>query len=478
MARFLLPSPPGWLRRGPLREGAFRSSLHDERTATLIGTALGITFTTAFLTGLISHELQLAHPPTWIPDRPVWIFRFTQGLHVASGTAAIPLLLAKLWTVYPKLFGWPPVKSVLHGLERLSIAVLVGGAIFQLVTGLLNVVQWYPWKFAFVPTHYWVAWITVGALILHIAVKAPEIGRGYKRPGPVVGPEETAVIVPAESDAVRPGKTTAVLPAESGVVRSEGTRVALPEGTDVVRPTETTLVRSTETVGHPASAPAPTSAPTSAPPSTPPPTSPGGPDRGRGTGSRRAFLLTTGAAVGVVTLTTIGQSVTWLRGIDLLAPRDPSVGPQGVPINRTAAQAGVLTSAFATDWRLSVVGPRPFQLTLDQLSSLPQYEVVLPIACVEGWSVNGRWQGVRLVDLLDRVGAPPGAFVRFTSLEKAGFYATTTMPREYARDPLTLLALRLGGQRLSIDHGYPARIIAPGRPGVLQTKWVTRIEVL
>jgi DMSO/TMAO reductase YedYZ molybdopterin-dependent catalytic subunit len=138
----------------------------------------------------------------------------------------------------------------------------------------------------------------------------------------------------------------------------------------------------------------------------------------------------------------------------------------------------VLTSAFGADWRLSVVGPRRFQLTLDQLNALPQYEAVLPIACVEGWSVNGRWQGVRLVDLLDRAGAPPGAIVRFTSLEKAGFYATTTMPREYARDPLTLLALRLGGQRLSIDHGYPARIIAPGRPGVLQTKWVTRIEVL
>jgi DMSO/TMAO reductase YedYZ molybdopterin-dependent catalytic subunit len=202
------------------------------------------------------------------------------------------------------------------------------------------------------------------------------------------------------------------------------------------------------------------------------------PDRRRGTVSRRAMLLTTGAAVGVVTLTTVGQSVTWLRGIDLLAPRDPAVGPQGIPINRTAAQAGVLTTAFAADWRLSVVGPRPFQLTLDQLGALPQYEAVLPIACVEGWSVNGRWQGVRLVDLLDRAGAAPGADIRFVSLEKAGFYATTTMPREYARDPLTLLALRLSGQRLSIDHGYPARIIAPGRPGVLQTKWVTRIEVL
>ncbi|MBS2963228.1 molybdopterin-dependent oxidoreductase [Actinocrinis puniceicyclus] len=412
MARFEFPTPPSWLRRGPLREGAFRSSLHDERTAALLGTALGVAFATAFLTGLISHELQLRHPPSWIPDRPVWIYRFTQGLHVASGLAAVPLLLAKLWTVYPRLFTWPPLSSLRHGLERLSILVLVAGAVFQLVTGLLNVIQWYPWAFAFVPTHYQVAWITVGALIVHIAVKAPAIARGYRRSA-VPAASTVSTAVPAEPAA-------SVVPAVQ------------PEAAST-RP---------------------------------------------GTVSRRSLLTATGAAVGVVTLTTVGQSVTSLRGLDLLAPRDPSVGPQGVPINRTAAQAGVLTSAHDPAWRLEVAGPRPFRLSLAQLGALPQCEAALPIACVEGWSVNGRWAGVRLRDLLDRAGAAPGADIRIVSLERSGFYATTTMPREYARDPLTLLALRLGGLPLSVDHGYPARIIAPGRPGVLQTKWVQRIEVL
>nr|BFF14853.1 hypothetical protein GCM10025699_61560 [Microbacterium flavescens] len=52
------------------------------------------------------------------------------------------------------------------------------------------------------------------------------------------------------------------------------------------------------------------------------------------------------------------------------------------------------------------------------------------------------------------------------------------MGSEYATDPLTLVALELNGERLSIDHGYPARVIAPGRPGVLQTKWLTTIEVI
>ena len=64
------------------------------------------------------------------------------------------------------------------------------------------------------------------------------------------------------------------------------------------------------------------------------------------------------------------------------------------------------------------------------------------------------------------------------SLERGGPYSVTVMPASYARDPLTLLALRIGGRPLAPDHGYPARIIAPDRPGVLQTKWVARLEVL
>ena len=41
----------------------------------------------------------------------------------------------------------------------------------------------------------------------------------------------------------------------------------------------------------------------------------------------------------------------------------------------------------------------------------------------------------------------------------------------------TLLALRCNGEVLHIDHGYPTRLIAPNRSGVLQTKWVGRLEV-
>jgi hypothetical protein len=426
-----------------MREGAFRSPLHDERTASLIGTALGIAFSTAFVTGVISHELQ--HPPSWLPlpTRPVWFYRFTQGLHVASGIAAIPLLLAKLWTVYPRLYSWPPVKSLIHALERLSIAVLVAGAVFELATGLLNIVQWYPWKFAFTQTHFWVAWITFGALVLHVAVKAPAIARGLRRRRSGADGDEVGTAASAEA---------------------EETASASASASALHEPLPTHLL----------SAPLPSAQPSSTPAESAP--SPAG--ASRDFVSRRALLTATGIAVGVVTATTIGASVTSLRSIDLLAPRSPEVGPQGVPINRTAAQARVMKAALDPGWRLTVEGPDSVELSLAQLAALPQHSASLPIACVEGWSVNAQWEGVRLADLLDRVGASPDSNVRISSLERGGAYAVTVMPHEYTRDPLTLLALRLNGSQLDIDHGYPARIIAPARPGVLQTKWVSRIEVL
>jgi DMSO/TMAO reductase YedYZ molybdopterin-dependent catalytic subunit len=71
----------------------------------------------------------------------------------------------------------------------------------------------------------------------------------------------------------------------------------------------------------------------------------------------------------------------------------------------------------------------------------------------------------------------PGGDVRVESLEKDGLYRATTLPEAFAQDPLTLLALKLNGEELSPDHGYPCRLIAPNRPGVLQTKWVTSLEV-
>lgn len=374
----------------PATPRVFTSTLRDERTAALLGVALGVSFTICFVTGVLSHLIQ--DPPSWFlwPSRPAGLYRVTQGVHVATGLAAIPLLLAKLWVVYPKLFAWPPFTSFAHLVERLAIIPLVGGAVFELFTGLADTHLWYPWPFNFRTAHYWVAWITIGALVVHIGAKWT-ITR--------------AVLFRRDVPDAHRGITSAF--------------------------------------------------------------------------DRRTFLATVFATAGAVTVFTVGQTVAPLRKLALLAPRRPDVGPQGFPVNRTAATAGVVQTARSPDYRLTVDGKvrRRLTLTREELRTLPQNEATLPISCVEGWSTTQRWRGVRVRDLLERVGAASDAEVRVHSLQPRRSYRTSDLNRWQAHDPDTLLALEVNGQTLDIDHGFPLRLIGPNRPGVQQTKWVTRLVV-
>jgi DMSO/TMAO reductase YedYZ molybdopterin-dependent catalytic subunit len=61
------------------------------------------------------------------------------------------------------------------------------------------------------------------------------------------------------------------------------------------------------------------------------------------------------------------------------------------------------------------------------------------------------------------------------SLESVGYNHSFVEGPQLAA---ALLATHLNDERLNVDHGYPLRLIAPNRPGVLNTKWLTRIEVL
>jgi DMSO/TMAO reductase YedYZ molybdopterin-dependent catalytic subunit len=75
-------------------------------------------------------------------------------------------------------------------------------------------------------------------------------------------------------------------------------------------------------------------------------------------------------------------------------------------------------------------------------------------------------------------GAEPDRTILVESLEPRGAYRTSTLNSGQAADRDTLLATALDGETLALDHGFPCRLIAPNRPGVLQTKWVTKVVVL
>ena len=90
--------------------------------------------------------------PGW-PTAPSWLYRLNQGVHVTLGFV-LPIVLAKLWSVLPKLFEWPPARSITHLVDRVSLLLLVGGAMFELVTGVMNIQYFYAWPFGFYQAHY------------------------------------------------------------------------------------------------------------------------------------------------------------------------------------------------------------------------------------------------------------------------------------------------------------------------------------
>ena len=198
--------------------------------------------------------------------------------------------------------------------------------------------------------------------------------------------------------------------------------------------------------------------------------------------SRRWFLGSVVAAAAGVTATTAGQTVPGLSELNVLGPRTPGRGQglQRLPVNRTAGAAGVHSAASSPDYRLRVTGAvaRPLELTVQELEDQARHTVDLPLTCVEGWSVGAHWTGIRLRDLLQQAGAEHGCEVRVESLEAGGLYRTSHVNSAHAWSSSTVLATAVDGQRLDLDHGYPLRLLAPSRPGVLQTKWLSEVVVL
>lgn len=152
--------------------------------------------TVLFLTGLVSYAAynpNLSPVNDMTPDKgllgfylfswptdPPWLYRLTQGIHVTLGITLIPVLLAKLWSVVPKLFTLPPARSLAHALERISLLLLVGGALFEFVTGVLNVQLDYIFPGSFYPLHFYGAWVFIAAFVAHAVLRVPMAVRNLR----------------------------------------------------------------------------------------------------------------------------------------------------------------------------------------------------------------------------------------------------------------------------------------------------------
>ncbi|WP_395758437.1 molybdopterin-dependent oxidoreductase [Streptomyces althioticus] len=411
-------SLPGRLPRGPFSPDFWRSPLRGTWFTSVLGVVLLAGITILFVTGLVSYaaynpDLSPVNDRTpgkgilgfylfsW-PTDPSWLYRLTQGVHVTLGLGLVPVLLAKLWSVVPKLFTLPPARSVTHALERISLILLVGGALFEFVTGILNIQLDYVFPGSFYPLHFYGAWVFFGAFLAHVVLKAPAAFRNLRR---------------------------------------------MRSGEDEEPDEELTAARP-------------------APPTV----------------SRRGALGLVGGGSLLLVATSAGRSFDGpLRQTAVLTPHggpEPGSGPGAFQVNKTAEYAGIRPDDTTEEaWRLTVTGRTgTVRLSRADLLAMDQHDADLPIACVEGWSTSDQaWRGVRLRDLAALVGHDEPADVFVESLQLRGTWRHAALSAGQVADGRSLLALSVNGAALTPDHGYPARVIVPAAPGVLNTKWVTRL---
>lgn len=349
------------------------------------------------------------------PTDPAWLFRLTEGLHVGLGMVLVPLVLAKLWSVIPKLFTSPPLDPV-RLLERFSLVLLVGSVLFEIVTGLLNIQYWYAFDFSFYTAHYTGAWVFIAAFALHVLLKLPTMVRSLRsRPlraelatplaRTVPEPPDEHGLVARDPDPPTMSRRGAIALVGGGMLFVGA--LVVGQFSDRLRPTALLLPRGRTT-------------------------DPGAAERG---------------------------------------------GPNDFPINRTFVASGIAPAAVGEGWTLTLTGGgAPVRLDRAALDALPQHTATLPIACVEGWSTVQTWTGVRLRDLARAAGVDPATVTAadVRSIEIGPFAQATLNPGQVLADD-SLLALRVNGADLSRDHGFPARVIVPALPGVSNTKWVATI---
>ena len=290
-------------------------------------------------------------------------------------------------------------------LDRLSLALLVGGSLFVFFTGILNIQLFYPWNFSLRP----------GALLRRL-----HLPRGARPPSGEQAPGRAPGVSRARACSPRFATTS---PTPSPSRRATGLDRA-------------GCARGAATIIAPRAARRP-SAPARSACSL----------IAHRPGRRR---------------TVCASSPSSRRA----APDRP--GPNGFQVNKSFAAVGDRREARpAARWRLrDRRAERRLELTRGELLAMEQRTETLPIACVEGWSTtqevdrgparasSPRWPGV---DGEARAS-------RSSRCRRGGSFREATLSRGRWPTARSLLALRVNGADLSLDHGYPGADHRPGGP--------------
>jgi DMSO/TMAO reductase YedYZ molybdopterin-dependent catalytic subunit len=184
--------------------------------------------------------------------------------------------------------------------------------------------------------------------------------------------------------------------------------------------------------------------------------------------SRRSALRV--SALGVATL------VGW-QAIERLAPAvrlttgsKPSTSFSGNAFPAEIWLFDTVPTLDAASWRLSVLAGT---FSLEELTSAyPRREVQAILDCTSGWWSEQVWSGVRIIDVVRSAGLP-GRATDLAIVSTTGHRIVLSL----ADLDEALLATHVGGETLSAAHGYPLRLVVPGRRGYHWVKWVAHIDL-
>ena len=334
------------------------------------------------------------------PTAPAWLYALTQGLHVVSGARRDPDPAGEALVGDAEAVRVAAVRSPAHALERLSLALLVGGSLFVFFTGRPQHPALLPVELlSFVPAHYYGAFIFLAALGLHLVIKLPVALRAFR---------ERGVLAPLRDDLAHTEPEPAARghdgPARPGARRRSPAAACW-------RPSARGSL---------------------------------GLARDRASASRRRPAAR--------------ARVFWRR-----AAASSATGPNGFPVNKTAAAVGIEPERTGAGWRLRSTGARRVELSRDELLAMPQRDRVAADRLRRG--------------LVDDPGVDRGAAARprarspdatasrarpSTRCSRRGSFSAATLSGGQVADARSLLALRVNGADLSLDHGYPG---AGDRPG-------------
>lgn len=162
------------------------------------------------------------------------------------------------------------------------------------------------------------------------------------------------------------------------------------------------------------------------------------------------------------------------KGIDLARIPPGQYVTERFPV----LHAGVVPDIDESTWDFSIGGlvDEPQSFDLAGFKSLPGSEIVADIHCVTKWTrLDTRWEGVAVLDVLDLV-APRSDASHVVVRAEHGF--TANLPLEDFARPGNLFAWRHDGQDLTIDHGWPLRLVVPHLYFWKSVKWVRGFDLL